>query len=127
MLSQIALPEPDRQTGATIAIFAQTLGATIFVSASQSIYQNKLKNGIELIEGLDIQQVLKTGVSGFRQSVPVEFLPQVVEVAVKVSHDLKNYTRKTFELTKSLLLVAQICFYVSCYFNRYRFLFSSRC
>lgn len=85
MLSQIALPEPDRQTGATIAIFAQTLGATIFVSVSQSIYQNKLKNGIVLIGGLDIGAVLGSGVSGFRQIVPVEFLPQVVAIAVKVS------------------------------------------
>lgn len=67
-----------------IAIFAQTLGATLFVSASQSIYQNKLATGITHIDGLDVAAVLGSGVSAFREIVPPVLLPQVVEVAVQV-------------------------------------------
>lgn len=67
-----------------IAIFSQTLGATLFVSASQSIYQNKLATGITHINGLDVAAVLGSGVSAFRDIVPPTLLPQVVEVAVQV-------------------------------------------
>ncbi|KAI5477804.1 hypothetical protein MNV49_005888 [Pseudohyphozyma bogoriensis] len=88
MCSQIILKPEEREAGATIAIFAQTLGATIFVSGSQAIYQNKLRNGILLIPGLDVEAVLGSGVSAFREIVPSNLLPAVIDVAVKALSDV---------------------------------------
>ncbi|KAM0748663.1 MFS general substrate transporter [Meredithblackwellia eburnea MCA 4105] len=87
MLSYIAtqaiIPVPDRRAAATVVIFTQLFGATLWVSASQSIYQNRLLEGILKIPGLDIQLVIDSGVSEFRKVVPVELLPAVVDEAVK--------------------------------------------
>lgn len=87
MATQIILPPKDRPADATVRLvlsLAQTLGATIFVSGSQSICQNKLASGILAVPGLNATEVLSSGVSTFRQVVPAELLPQGVDVAVKV-------------------------------------------
>lgn len=78
----------DRPAGSTIAIFSQTLGATLLVSVFQSIYQNKLLEGIRQIPGIDIQQVVGSGVSAFREAVPADLLPLVIDVAARALHDV---------------------------------------
>lgn len=56
---------------------------TIWVSASNAIYANKFKNGIELIPGVDVAAVLASGVDRFREVVEPEQLPAVVDVSVE--------------------------------------------
>ncbi|KAK4049037.1 hypothetical protein OIV83_004398 [Microbotryomycetes sp. JL201] len=82
LASQILLPKQDRAKGANIVIYSQLIGATYWVSASESIYQTTFARGLSQIPGVDKEAVLGAGVSGFRQFVPAEILPQVVSVAV---------------------------------------------
>lgn len=87
---QILLPAEDRAAGATATVFGQTLGATIFVSIANAVYQNKLLQGIESIPGLDVAAVTRSGVSAFRDIVPADLLPQVIQVAADVSFPYVN-------------------------------------
>ncbi|KAM0751612.1 MFS general substrate transporter [Meredithblackwellia eburnea MCA 4105] len=81
MSSQIILKPADRPHGATATIFYQTLGATILVSTANAIYQNELLNGLKKIPGLDVETVLASGVSSFRELVPANLLPAVILAA----------------------------------------------
>ncbi|KAM0787384.1 hypothetical protein ACM66B_003469 [Microbotryomycetes sp. NB124-2] len=81
LASQILLPKPDRARGANCVIFAQLWGATVWVSASESIYQTTFARGLDKIAGVDKNAVLGAGVSGFRLIVPPEFLSRVIDVA----------------------------------------------
>ncbi|KAL8291795.1 hypothetical protein RQP46_002053 [Phenoliferia psychrophenolica] len=83
--SQIILPAADRPAGATATIFFQTLGATIFVSVANAIYQNKFLEYIQAIPGLDVGAVVASGVSSFREIVPEALLPAVILAANTVS------------------------------------------
>ncbi|GAA5943285.1 hypothetical protein JCM10213_007950 [Rhodosporidiobolus nylandii] len=83
LASQMLLPEEDRSKGASLVCFSQIFGATIWVSASSAIYANVFKNGIQKIEGVDVQAVLDSGVDRFREVVAPEHLDAVVQVAVK--------------------------------------------
>ncbi|GAA6027680.1 hypothetical protein JCM8097_007979 [Rhodosporidiobolus ruineniae] len=81
--SQMLLPEEDRSKGASLVCFSQIFGATVWVSASSALYANKFKEGIQTVEGLDVQQVLDSGVDRFREVVAPEQLDAVIDVAVK--------------------------------------------
>lgn len=48
------------------------------VSASEAIYQNSFKNGVQKIAGVDAVRVIESGVSEFRNVVEVQYLPAVM-------------------------------------------------
>ncbi|KAI5478546.1 major facilitator superfamily protein [Pseudohyphozyma bogoriensis] len=86
--TQVLLPPEDKSAASSIVVFWQLFGATIWVSASQSIYQCQLLKGIQKIPGIDVQAVIGGGVSSFRDTVPAELLDPVIEVAVKSLFDV---------------------------------------
>lgn len=61
---------------------------SVWVSASDSIYQSRFAKGLALIPGIDATHVLESGVSGFRSVVTAEQLPAVVDAAVKGLFDV---------------------------------------
>ncbi|GAA5942041.1 MDR family MFS transporter [Sporobolomyces koalae] len=85
MLSFIAsqvLAEPkDRPKASALVCFFQIWSATVSVSASEAIYQNAFKNGVEKIAGVDAVKIVESGVSEFRHVVAAEYLPAVIRVA----------------------------------------------
>ncbi|KAI5479092.1 hypothetical protein MNV49_004091 [Pseudohyphozyma bogoriensis] len=60
-----ASPE-DRPAAASLVIFFQLIGATLWVSLTEAIYQNRFLRGLEQIQGLDASAVIDSGVSAFR-------------------------------------------------------------
>lgn len=79
--SSAALPPADIAIGSALVIFFQTLGGTIFVSAAQSIFQNKFILYLKDIPGLDVEQVVSHGISSFRGVVPAALLPAATDAA----------------------------------------------
>ncbi|GAA6020833.1 hypothetical protein JCM10207_001672 [Rhodosporidiobolus poonsookiae] len=82
LASQMLLPEEDRSKGASLVCFFQIFGATVWVSASSALYANKFKHGIEGVSGVDVEEVLASGVDRFREVVAPEVLPAVIKVAL---------------------------------------------
>jgi MFS transporter, DHA2 family, glioxin efflux transporter len=57
----------DLEIGTAIVIFFQTLGGCLFVSISESVYQNKLFGGLSSVLPNDqVQQIIAGGLTGFR-------------------------------------------------------------
>lgn len=81
--SSAALPPADIAIGSAVVIFFQTLGGTIFVSAAQSIFQNKFILHLKDIPGLDVESVISHGISSFRGVVPAALLPAATDAANK--------------------------------------------
>ncbi|CEQ40431.1 SPOSA6832_02056, partial [Sporobolomyces salmonicolor] len=79
--SQILLPPSDRSKAASLVCFVQIFSATAWVSASGALYQNSFKNGLMSVPGLDVQQVLDSGVSSFRNVVAPDQLLPVTKIA----------------------------------------------
>ncbi|KAL8293266.1 hypothetical protein RQP46_000960 [Phenoliferia psychrophenolica] len=83
--TQATLPLADRGKGASIVVFLQLFGATVWVSASEAIYQNQLLAGISKIPGLDVSSVVDSGVSKFREVVPASLFDVFVAIAAMAS------------------------------------------
>jgi hypothetical protein len=75
----VAKPE-DRPKASALVCFFQIWSATVSVSASEAIYQNSFKNGVEKIAGVDAVAIVESGVSEFRNVVDERFLPAVMWV-----------------------------------------------
>lgn len=86
--TQATLPVKDRHRGASVVVFTQLWGATLWVSTSEAIYQCRLLAGITNIPGLDIASVVDSGVSKFRDVVPAALLPEVVAAAANSLFDV---------------------------------------
>jgi len=55
------------------------LGSSIFVSAGQALFANKLVEGLgKFAEGVDVEAVLEVGVTGFREVVAGAVVNEVV-------------------------------------------------
>ena len=70
--------EPDEISIATSAIVAcQSLGGAVFVSAGNTILQNRLVNGgtAGVLAQIDVGEVVNAGATRFRDIVPEELLP----------------------------------------------------
>ncbi|GAA5968818.1 hypothetical protein JCM11641_000743 [Rhodosporidiobolus odoratus] len=88
LASQILLPEDDRSKGASLVCFSQIFGGTVWVSASSALYANKFKQGVAGVDGVDVQNVLESGVDRFREVVAPEHLDAVVAVAVNALYNV---------------------------------------
>ncbi|TKX23974.1 MFS transporter-like protein 66 [Elsinoe australis] len=68
--AQTVLADEDVPTGVTILTFTQSLGATVFVSASQAILSHTLSSRhSESLPGFDASVVARTGVTDLRNMV----------------------------------------------------------
>ena len=80
LAAQVVLSRRDVSIGASLMIFAQSLGGAIFISVGQNILSNKLAAGLEQLGGLDPAAVVSTGATDIRNIVPPNLLPQVLEI-----------------------------------------------
>lgn len=81
--SSAALPPSEMAIGSAIVIFFQTLGGTIFVSAAQSVFQNKFILYLHTIPGVDVNNIVSHGISSFREFAPPALLPEIAVAANK--------------------------------------------
>ncbi len=87
--SQVLCEPQDRATCASLVSFFQVWGATIWVSVSQAIYQGRLLAGIEGISGVDVQAILDSGITEFREVVSGAQLAAVTKVAADALFDVE--------------------------------------
>jgi MFS family permease len=58
---QAALNSVDVPTGTALIVFAENFGGSIFVSAAQNIFTNKLASRVQHISGISPMQIVNTG------------------------------------------------------------------
>lgn len=76
---QVVCDMADIPTGTAMIIFVQTLGGALFVTASQTVFTNKLiENIIKYVPDLDPQSVLAFGATNIRTSINPEWVDGVV-------------------------------------------------
>ena len=78
--AQTTLPPDDIAIGTSIMVFIQLLGGAMFVSIAQSVFTNKLVNGIIAlhIPHLNARQIVQSGATHLRQVVPAGHLREVL-------------------------------------------------
>lgn len=75
---QTVLDITDVPVGTSIIVFAQTLGGALFVSIAQSVFQNKLVEGLaEHAPSIDSSIILATGATSIQSTVAKDVLPGV--------------------------------------------------
>lgn len=76
---QMALPTSDASIGLSIILFAEQFGAALFVSAAQSIFENRLtKNLLELTPSLNATSVEAMGLTDLKTLIGPENLADVL-------------------------------------------------
>jgi Fungal trichothecene efflux pump (TRI12) len=79
---QTVLDQDDMAVGMAAVVASQSLGGAIFLSVGNSVFQNQLlkASGENLLPGIDIKKVIDAGAAAFRNVVPTEDLPAILEV-----------------------------------------------
>ncbi|GAD92455.1 hypothetical protein TERG_05351 [Paecilomyces variotii No. 5] len=79
--AQAVLPIEYISTGTAVMLFAQLLGAAIFVSVAETVFAGELIRRIKAmgLEGLDPEELINSGATQFRSIVPADQLHQVLE------------------------------------------------
>jgi hypothetical protein len=79
--AQTVLKMDDIPTGTTAMIFFQTLGAAIFISVGQTVFNNKFFVGMQAIfPGASPEQFVTIGATNLKKMVPPMFLNQVLNL-----------------------------------------------
>jgi hypothetical protein len=77
---QVVLNEKDMPTGNAIAIFTNSLGGAVSVSAAQNIFSNQLVDQLqEKVPQIPAQLVVAAGATRVDQVVPAKLLPGALE------------------------------------------------
>lgn len=89
MAIQTTLPQSQASVGLALVLFVQSLGSSIFASVGNNILRNGLISGLsrETLPGVDIQEVLRIGVTDIRSVVPHSVLSRILEVFNDALHD----------------------------------------
>ncbi|KAK3631642.1 MFS sugar transporter [Elasticomyces elasticus] len=79
---QTVLPPADIAIGTAIIMFSQTFGGALSISIAQNVFTNKLvRNTIAAaVPGLNVTDVLRTGATELKTTIPAEYLG-IVQVA----------------------------------------------
>jgi MFS family permease len=75
---QTVLQRRDVPTGASLVIFFQGMGGAIFISIANNIFDNKLKQGLQNIPGVNAEIITNVGATDLRHVVPPQQLPSVL-------------------------------------------------
>lgn len=79
--AQVVLDMDDIPTGTTAMIFFQTLGAAIFISVGQTIFNNKFFTGIQTIfPGASPEAFITIGATNMKKVIPVILLDKVLHL-----------------------------------------------
>ncbi|KAH0559978.1 hypothetical protein GP486_003494 [Trichoglossum hirsutum] len=77
--AQTVLQLADIASGTALIVFAESLGGSLFLSVGQSIFTNKLIDGlVSQVPNLDPSIVLQTGAVGLKYAIDPEYLPDVL-------------------------------------------------
>ena len=98
--AQTVLSETDITIGTALMVFVQNFGGTIFVSASNNIFDTKIVQDLAgTVPNLDPQVILDAGATGFRQVVSEAEYPLV----------LVAYNRAVIKTFQVGLILACLC------------------
>lgn len=75
---QTVLERRDVPTGASLVFFFQGMGGALFSSIANNVFDNKLKQGLQHIPGIDADVVANIGATNLRQTVSPQQLPNVL-------------------------------------------------
>jgi MFS family permease len=75
---QTVLQRRDVATGASLIFFFQGMGGALFSSIGNNIFDNKLKQGLQNIPGLNAEIITNIGATNLRQVVSPQQLPSVL-------------------------------------------------
>lgn len=79
--AQTVLSTDDIAIGTALMVFVQNLGGTIFISAANNVFVQKLVSGLRTAAPtLNTAAIIEAGATGFRQLVPREEFANVVVV-----------------------------------------------
>lgn len=67
---QTVLQRRDVPTGASLVFFFQDLGGSLFTSVANNLFDNKLKEGLQNIPGIDAKIIKNVGATDLRRFVP---------------------------------------------------------
>jgi hypothetical protein len=78
---QVVLPPKQVPTGNAVAIFFNTLGGAVAISAATNIFNNQLTKDLNklAIPGLDAEQIVRAGAAALRTIVPSDLLTGVLQ------------------------------------------------
>lgn len=76
---QCSVDETDLPIGNAMVGFFWTLGSSIGLSVSQSIFSNSLGRGLAAIPGLDSKKIIDAGARGVRDATPPQMLTSVLQ------------------------------------------------
>lgn len=79
---QTVLREDEVAIGTSAVVAAQSLGAALFLSIGNSIFQHQLLHATasRVLADMDIKKLIDGGAAAFRQQVPADMLPLVLEI-----------------------------------------------
>jgi hypothetical protein len=80
MAAQTVLTMDDVPTGTTAMIFFQSLGGAVFISAAQTIFNQRLIISLKEIlpAGANVEMFLRAGANNLKNLIPPELVPKVL-------------------------------------------------
>ena len=78
--AQTVLDKKDAPIGISLVFFGQSLGGTVSVAIGQNILDNKLISGLSKINGINGQEIINAGATGFRRLFDKQQLSEVLVV-----------------------------------------------
>lgn len=78
LAAQIVLPIEEVDIGISLTSFAQPLGRVIFMSVSQSLFQNHFMASLPNVQGIDVAKVLAAAAAGHTNAVPAKNLNEAL-------------------------------------------------
>ncbi|KAE9974130.1 hypothetical protein EG327_008884 [Venturia inaequalis] len=80
MAAQVVLTMDDIPTGTTAMIFFQSLGGALFISAAQTIFNQRLIGGLKEVipTGVSLDVLMRVGIHNMKNLVPPALMPKVL-------------------------------------------------
>ncbi|QDS74817.1 hypothetical protein FKW77_002392 [Venturia effusa] len=80
MAAQVVLTMDDIPTGTTAMIFFQSLGGALFISAAQTIFNQRLLSSLKDVipAGVGLEQLMRVGLNNMKNLVPPALMPKVL-------------------------------------------------
>ncbi|KAJ8115453.1 hypothetical protein OPT61_g2905 [Boeremia exigua] len=79
LAAQTVLPKKDVPLGLALGFLMQQLGGAVFLSVCQNVFTSSLVRRLSQVAGLDAQQIVDSGATAVRHTVPAGELDMVVE------------------------------------------------
>ncbi|AEO65966.1 uncharacterized protein THITE_2143619 [Thermothielavioides terrestris NRRL 8126] len=79
---QTVLQQDDMAIGTAAVVASQSLGGAVYLSVGNSVFQNQLLQATKAraLDDIDIKGLIDSGAASFRQVVPADKLPAMLEV-----------------------------------------------